>query len=366
MNAQQPRLSYKFQRLRESVRAAINNGELSGKLPGERALAKRFNANAKTISKALSDLTSEGILVRQVGRGTFVANHAAAYQALGKERRFRWITQSGTNHEQRRGIFSGAAQLAQEHGHRLKIDNIDVDANGQLPEGAVSPSTLRDTDGIVVFASHPSEGLLADFLRRHIPLVLLGSISPTVRTNVVSADYARGAYELAEHLIGMGHVDVRLVLPLPMPSVYDDATRGYMTAMRRHDLTPAEPMRLHHDLVAELLETRPVPTGLIVAGADLAGSVMDGARARSTSVPEELSLTVLSEPGETLVSHLGLTSYDVDPVRVYHWALRLLIDHAPGDKPQQVFIPGRLVDRSSVRPAARMSGMMASPREAIL
>src|SRR4051812_5036273 len=37
------RLSYKFQRLREKLRNAVASGELSGKLPGERTLAKRFN-----------------------------------------------------------------------------------------------------------------------------------------------------------------------------------------------------------------------------------------------------------------------------------------------------------------------------------
>src|SRR5688572_29321287 len=49
-------LSYKFQRLREKLRQAVASGELSGKLPGERALARRFHVNAKTLSKALTDL----------------------------------------------------------------------------------------------------------------------------------------------------------------------------------------------------------------------------------------------------------------------------------------------------------------------
>jgi len=65
-------MSYKFQRLREKLRAAIASGELSGKLPGERALAKRFHVNAKTLSKALTDLAAEGVLDRSIGRGTFV------------------------------------------------------------------------------------------------------------------------------------------------------------------------------------------------------------------------------------------------------------------------------------------------------
>jgi DNA-binding GntR family transcriptional regulator len=45
-----PRLSYKFQRLRERIRGAIESGELAHKLPGERELARRFGVNAKTIS----------------------------------------------------------------------------------------------------------------------------------------------------------------------------------------------------------------------------------------------------------------------------------------------------------------------------
>src|SRR6186713_2615477 len=65
-------LSYKFQRLRERLRSAVTAGELSGKLPGERTLAKRFQVNAKTLSKALTDLAAEGLLDRSIGRGTYV------------------------------------------------------------------------------------------------------------------------------------------------------------------------------------------------------------------------------------------------------------------------------------------------------
>jgi DNA-binding transcriptional MocR family regulator len=69
------RLSYKFQRLRERLRQAIASGELAGKLPGERELARRFNANPKTLSKALTDLAGEGLLDRSIGRGTYVKGH---------------------------------------------------------------------------------------------------------------------------------------------------------------------------------------------------------------------------------------------------------------------------------------------------
>src|SRR5438105_1100516 len=82
-----PGLSYKFQRLRERLRSAVVSGELSGKLPGERSLARRFHVNAKTLSKALTDLAAEGLLNRSIGRGTFVkTDGASAAAATANER----------------------------------------------------------------------------------------------------------------------------------------------------------------------------------------------------------------------------------------------------------------------------------------
>src|SRR5215813_13268481 len=82
---QDVRLSYKFQRLRGRLRQAIASGELSGKLPGERQLSLRFRVNAKTLSKALTDLAAEGLLERSIGRGTFVRGQASQdHAAQGK------------------------------------------------------------------------------------------------------------------------------------------------------------------------------------------------------------------------------------------------------------------------------------------
>src|SRR3954453_5192613 len=78
------RLSYKFQRLRERLRDAVISGELSGKLPGERELARRFKANPKTLSKALTDLAAEGLLERSIGRGTYVKGNSAPEELGGR------------------------------------------------------------------------------------------------------------------------------------------------------------------------------------------------------------------------------------------------------------------------------------------
>src|ERR1700760_2845218 len=101
--------SYKFQRLRERIREAIAKGELSGKLPGERALAKQFQVNAKTLSKALTDLAAEGILDRSIGRGTYVKGSEPTSGEQG-----RWLVLVGpgeTDSAVLRGLRSVNADL---------------------------------------------------------------------------------------------------------------------------------------------------------------------------------------------------------------------------------------------------------------
>src|SRR5689334_24499361 len=80
-------MSYKFQRLREKIREAVESGELTGKLPGERTLARRFHVNAKTLSKALTDLAAEGLLDRSIGRGTYVKGQTP----IAHTRKGRWM-----------------------------------------------------------------------------------------------------------------------------------------------------------------------------------------------------------------------------------------------------------------------------------
>ncbi len=57
------------------VREAIANGAFppGSRLPTERDLANRFHATRSTVRKTMHRLAKEGLVVRHVGRGTFVA-----------------------------------------------------------------------------------------------------------------------------------------------------------------------------------------------------------------------------------------------------------------------------------------------------
>lgn len=66
-----------YKRIKLQLTDSLASGEWQPNeaLPSEARLAKQFNVSIGTIRKAIDELVAEKILIRQQGRGTFVAGH---------------------------------------------------------------------------------------------------------------------------------------------------------------------------------------------------------------------------------------------------------------------------------------------------
>lgn len=181
------RLSYKYQRLRERLRQAIVAGELTGKLPGERDLAKRFNANAKTLGKALTDLAAEGLLDRSIGRGTFVKGTRPQTQTDD-----RWLI------------------LASEDSRESQLVRRLLAANGQCAVVTTSVTDLRPSfvsqfGAVIDLSIATPDAFVRDLIVRNIPVVRVGRESDAYSTHVVTLDRVLAVSQLARDLALRGH-----------------------------------------------------------------------------------------------------------------------------------------------------------------
>lgn len=64
--------------VRRRISEAIRSGEWrpGDAIPPEKKLCERFGVSMGTLRKAVDELTASGVLIRQQGRGTFVARHS--------------------------------------------------------------------------------------------------------------------------------------------------------------------------------------------------------------------------------------------------------------------------------------------------
>lgn len=183
--AAEARLSYKFQRLREKLRDAIVSGEFKGKLPGERQLAKRFHVNAKTLSKALTDLAAEGLLDRSIGRGTYVKGSAPATSSMG-----RWL------------VLAEPASAESTLVAALRTLNPELVVCTDLSQ--IRPSFLSPFSAVLDLFGAP-EATLRDLVVRALPIVAVGHEPRTFSMHCVAPDVTLAAMKVCRDLLLGGH-----------------------------------------------------------------------------------------------------------------------------------------------------------------
>jgi hypothetical protein len=176
-------------------------GEFEGKLPGERALARRFFVNAKTLSKALTDLAAEGLLDRSIGRGTYVKGTAPE----AAQRDGRWLLVCDVQRE-------GWTVVRQ-----IRAENPEVTVVHDV--AAVRPSFLRQFDAVIDFGRSTPEEFLRDLIVRNVPVVAIDREPDVYSMNVLGPDRAMAAAMLGRDLFALGHRDVVVVETMPRSPV---------------------------------------------------------------------------------------------------------------------------------------------------
>lgn len=329
-------MSYKFQRLREKLRRAVETGELSGKLPGERALARRFHVNAKTLSKALTDLAAEGVLDRSIGRGTYVKGSAPANPAQSG----RWLVLCGPGDE---------SVCAIEH-LRASCPELQTVSSAE----PMRPSFLNQFTAVINLATDTPETVLRDLLVRNMPVIAVNHEPKTYSMHAVMVDVPLGVSRLGRDLLLAGHRRIAAVEPRGS-TVVSQALR--QTAAR---YTP--------DAVVEACdpaEAASMPaagfTALVCGSIADARQVRDALAAREIDVPRQVSLVSVG-----CTCPVECSGYFVECRQIADAVVSLLRDTPP--RPVSLWLPGNWIDRGTLAPlggatnlsqaALRVSGMV--------
>ena len=110
---------FPFKSISKSIRYQILSHKFPAGInpPSIRVLAKQYNCNPKTICRALNDLGSDGIIIRNLGRGYYVVDDVLLIQ----EKRRLELKNLTTE------LFSTLNVLGYKHDEILKLIFIPVD-----------------------------------------------------------------------------------------------------------------------------------------------------------------------------------------------------------------------------------------------
>lgn len=331
-------MSYKFQRLREKIRRAIERGELGGKLPGERALARRFRVNAKTLSKALTDLAAEGVLDRSIGRGTYVKGSAPA--TVARDGRVLVLCSPGDEY---------ACPLV-----HLRAELPDVEIATAIE--TMRPSFLNQFSAVINLRASTPDDFLRNLLVRKLSLVAINHEPETYSMHAVLPDVTLDASRLARDLLLAGHRRLAALEPRGTNTVARALRQTVAQCTADAEIDSADPAQ-----VSELVD-RGI-TALVCSSAGDARQARAALSACGADVPSQVSLVAAG----CACGAESCSGYFVECRKLAEAALELLRGNHP--RPVVLWLAGSWVDRGTLAPAAglplgnsvplRVSGVVA-------
>jgi len=333
-----------YQQIREILRQEIlENMSPGDRVAAERDLAKRFDANRATVSRAVNSLVKDGLLVRRVGRGTYIAN--------GDEgaRRIRTSTIGLVipfiQGDFPAGIIRSAVKGLRERGYRTVL--FDSEGSPTVEVSELDRLMQEGLDGALVMPVDKLENdaVFARMIRFGYPMVFLDRRSPNVQADCVATDNFWGAYQAVSHLIERGHTRIAHFTWLMGwdSTAIRDRRRGYEQALADHGIEPdpelvCPPTPFHEEELAfkhaiSYLRQGPRPiTAAFILNDTFCLAVISSCRALGLRIPEDVEIASFFDGA--VRPHPPFLRVVQDQAEIGKRGVELLVSRVEGNGPE--------------------------------
>jgi LacI family transcriptional regulator len=343
-----------YQLAKEQVRKLVIDGSYADRLPPERDLATTFGISYMTLRRAIGELVDEGLLRREVGRGTFVCSPGH----LGRRTNTIGLilpphVRDGVENQFYAGVFAGALKVCAASAQRLVVaagaqELVGLDGVG-LPAG-------RRVDGLVGAAIDQSSMPAVVMAARFVPVVLLDSFSgPDIPC--VLADNIQASRAAIASLVAMGHRRIGYVAGT-LAGVGLERLEGYHLALKDAGIPYDDRLVMSGDFEfasgqaagERLLGLRPLPTAIACANDAMALGVLRAAQLQAVEIPARLSLIGFDDIPVASQVTPALSTVAVPRFALGATAVRLLLERITDPTtalPARTMLPAHVVLRAS-------------------
>jgi len=362
-----------YRKIHTELREKIVKGEYppGAKLPSEKELCQQYDTSRITSRRVMEMLADEGLIVRQPGRGSFVADplpedgQSSSSQVNDKKLIGFVITDFSASFGTE--LISGAERTTTSHGAFLVLRrSFGVP---EKEEKAIEELLQLGVDGLLILpaqAEHFSTKILQLVIDR-FPLVLVDRDLKGIAATSVRTDNVAGALCGVRYLLEHGHRHIGLASPPPMESTtIEDRINGFVQAHaeagvafdQEHwlQVTSTLPGSFYDDNIESDVESikahfekHPELTAVFAIEYNIALLVAEAAKRLGLRIPEDLSIVCFDSPDVGIEDH-RFTHLLQDQEGMGRFAVESLLAMIRGDDaPKKVLLDAKLVEGLSTK-----------------
>ncbi len=329
------------------------------KLPYERELCDLYGVKRVTIRKSLELLAQEGLIVKHMGLGSFVAERNAPAVSVNQDssstilfvmRRNENDIYHNTSSCNTR-IFFETEQICRKHGYLLSYIGLDEDTS--------IAEIVRDhpVSGVFLVSSY-HEKTIRELEELGMPTVLLNHYDPNMLS--VMPDNLMMVKQVIDYLTEMQHRRIAYIDGMPDSRNAMERWHAFRFAMYAHELEVDDELYFVGNwtyeggraAARELLKAENLPTAVFAASDMMAAGVMEELRQSGLRIPEDISIVGYDNLDIDVMLSPPLSSATVDFKHMCEVAFKHLLhvmEH--GDRAADRYVirmPASLIRRDSV------------------
>lgn len=345
----------KYWQLAEQFRRQVKDGQLKpgDRLPSYTEMRVQYGVSRPVVERIHAMLEREGVIVREPGRGTFVAEPRA--QVTRGVIGFSGLPSGADRHPYGTHLLEGAQEVA--HREHLEI----------LLLNRTSSIEWEKVDGVLICEAKPQPTLSR--LPPGMPCVIVLSAMEGISS--VVADDRRGAFDATQHLLALGHRRIAY-LTAAIDPLSQQRLAGYAEALSQArvelDGSWVRPLDVErivsflergYEVMREWLETdwhELGCTGLLTQNDDTAIGAIRALTEAGLRVPDDVSVVGFDGTEISQLYTPSLTTVEVPLKEMSARGARMLLrqmesrfDHPAMELEREVF-PMRLIARESTAP----------------
>jgi LacI family transcriptional regulator len=254
-------------------------------------------------------------------------------------------------------VLRAAEITARREGYRVLVCNTEGDVG--LERDYIHNLISHQVDGLVIapVGDRSRTGLLP-LLQRKYPLVLLDRAVGGIDCDLVQGDSAGGAQRLVQHLIGVGHRRISMILGPDDVSTTRERYSGYCDALY------AAKLPIDRDLIVEttvdlpggyramqqILALQERPSAIFTVNNMTALGAMQALREQGLTVPEAIALVCFDDVEHLAILAPFMTVVDQPAEAFGTMATQMVLERIgrrAAEKPRLVRLPTTLIVRTS-------------------
>lgn len=258
----------------------------------------------------------------------------------------------------------GIEEEASAAGYHILLSSIAL--NVEYGEDIFKDLSHRRIDGLILmgsFIAHSEEAknILAQLLKRRLPIVEISDHKVDYNVDCVISDYRAAAMDVMSYLLSLQHRRIGLIYGVAMPVLGEDRLQPYRASLQAAGLPVDEELIAAcgptledgYQAARQLLQRPDRPTALITINDLLAMGALRAAGDLNLSIPNDLSLAGYDDIAMARYLMPRLTTVSKDVATAGREAVKLLLARIkePGRPRQIIELAARLIIRESTGPA---------------